>query len=176
MDALAIRSTLDVWLHSGADWYEITGTARPPRADDPETRWAAIPLHLLNFAAAAIACGHDPAPRPRRGMPVLAVVSTSGVPIVELGAAEERMVKRANGGIVTAVPIPGSHSEEHPYFYIREALIQAATNREIERAATRNPTGLFRGNGGRTALVSESILAAGDRSAELVELHLTGQL
>lgn len=176
MDALAIRDTLDVWLHSGADWYEITGTSRPAHVTDPETRCAAVPLHLIDFAAAAIACGHMPRPRPVQGVPSLTVSAPGGTTLTELGSVEQAIRRRAAGEITAALSLPGHAPEEHPYFYVRETIAHAALCRIEEAKASRNPTGLFRGNGGRTALVSESILAAGDRDAELVELHLTGQL
>jgi len=176
MDALAIRDTMDVWLHSGADWYEITGTARPAHVADPATPCASIPLHLIDFASAAIACGHLPRPRPNKGCPSLLVTAAGGTTLPELGSVESRLIARADGRVFDTIMVAGHSGDEHPYFYVREAIAHAALCRAEEKRAAGNPTGLFRGNGGRTALVSESILAAGDRSAELVELHLTGQL
>lgn len=176
MDALAIRDTLDVWLHSGADWYEITGTARPAHVADPATPCASIPRHLLDFAAAAIACGHLPRPRPNKGLPSLLITAAGGTTLPVLGNIESRLCARADGRVFEALTLPGHEPDEHPYFYAREAIAHAALCRAEERRATGNPTGLFRGRGGRTALVSRSILEAGDRSAELVGLHLTGQL
>lgn len=176
MAALAIRDQLDVWLHSGADWYEITGTAKPAGIDDSTTGCATMPRHLLNFAAAAIACGHMPRSRPVKGLPSLSIVGTAGTELTELGRVENALIARADGRIHPALTIPGHPPDEHPYFYVREAIEHAALCRMEEAKARRNPTGLFRGAGGRTALVSRSILDAGERDAELVDLHLTGQL
>ncbi len=171
MATLAIRGNLDVWLRSCADWYELTGTPRP----DETAAFAKVPNHLLDFVAAAIAVGHLPRPRPAAGMPSILVTAASGTTLPMLGDALAAIQSR-RGAIAKPITLPGAAPEEHPFLYAYHALLHLADCRADITRATGNPTGMFRGTGRRSALVSESILAADSRSEELLSLHLSGRL
>lgn len=171
MAALAIRGNLDVWLRSGADWYDLTGTPRP----DEAATFAKVPTHLLDFTAAAIAIGHLPRPRPAGGLPSVMVTAAGGTTLPMLGDALAAIQSR-RGSVVRPITIPGAAPEEHPFLYAFYSLLHLADCRADLARATGNPTGMFRGTGRRSALVSESILAADTRSEELLSLHLSGRL
>ncbi len=176
LDAMAIRRNLDIWLASGGDWYEIAGAAKPEGIEAKETHCTVIPFRMADLIAAAIAVGHSPRPRVQPDGASLLSTAPSGTTILELGNAVAARRKRERGYIAEAVKLAGAEPEEHAFQYAYEALKHLHACREAEEASSRNRVGLFRGDGGRTAIVSESILRESSSQEQVMRQHLAGML
>lgn len=173
--ALRARRKLELWITRGIPYYDAPHFA--PTLPSTALPHTIIPLHLLDFAAAAIAAGHIPraALASLGGVhcPSLRTDGPDGVNIQMLGAAEIDWQNRHRHPVQIHAPItiPGFPPEEHPYLYAREAIAHLAVCRDDALRAAGNPTGLFRGRDGRSAAVSASLLTD-DHTASLLEDHL----
>ena len=177
LSAIVTRCNLPVWIQSGGNWYDVAGWRCPDFMRFQETPCAAVPLHLLDFIACAITVGHFPRPYlTKSNLPSLLVTAASGTTLTQLGEAAKEIQSRRDGNVAKAFTLPGHSPDEHPFMYAFEALQHARNCADEQKVAAGNPTGMFKGQGGRTALVSESILAGDTNSERLLTLHLTGQL
>lgn len=173
LSAIKIREKLDAWIRSGADWYEMTGAPKPEMEG---VAFVNMPPHLIDFAAAAMAVGNFPFPRPVGGRIALAI--KSGISeLRQLGDAYKQATdRRGKTGIAKPITLPGHAPEEHPFLYAVEAIIHNLHCTNEERRSKGNPTGMFRGVRQRTAFVSESLLKGDGNEYELMEKHLAGKL
>lgn len=167
--ALRIRELMPVWA-AGGDFYQIMREKAP----ESLAPCIGIPQHLWDMAACAIACGHFPQPRMTGGVPfVMETNVTTGASIQRhLAEAEVEIQKRYEKDYIAwAIAIPGAPPEEHPFFYCRQAMYHLDECRAAEAAARKNPTGMFKGKFGRSAIVSRSVA---EKHEEILKRHLSG--
>lgn len=172
------RARVREWVATGAPYYreEI-----PAVNTDPEVPHSATPVQYLNLIAAAIAVGHTPRPELHlstgQRMPSLLFTAPGGTTLADLGLAESIHVQRQRSASITdrAITLPGAEPEEHPWCYARHALDHLDVCTADAKRAAANPTGLFRGQGGRSAAIS-TLYLNDDRKAALLEDHLAGRI
>lgn len=179
LSALRVRVWLGQWLTQG-------GEPPVPVFSDPESLapHAILPRELLDFAAAAIVCGHyaRPVPASHNGAPSVSLMRQSalepGLTLEMLAEADAALVRRhVPGRISPPIQINAAPEEEHPFLYARTALYHLAAQTAEAEATESNPIGLFAGRGGRTALVSRGLIDTPDHTAkDNLRLFLAGQL
>ena len=116
-----------------------------------------LPLLPHHFVAAAITCGHYP----------LRYTGTAAAPLLHLTAESLTMpgltiadLGNASLGHPPPLPLaPGlTDPAEHPFHYALEACRTFSGLRWSEQALRKNPVHLYKGQGPRTALMSESLI------------------